>query len=265
MTPDIELEKIEYSKLNERPIEDIVTEDLEESIKSKGVIVPLIVRKTKGKYEIVAGQRRYTAAVNLGLKKVPCDVRDLTDDQVLIYSLVENEQRTNPDPIARAKAIKKLTDDYSFTIGKVGKELGVPERTIYDWLTPLKLIDTLQKKMSSAPDAKDQTNLSFSKGREIASRFKEPELQEKAFELVKDVSSRDDRSKLLNGLSVYPEKEVEEIEKEVLYKPSGALLDVWFNAEVMQALDKVCEERSSARDEMIQLMVQTWLENEGYL
>jgi len=92
-------------------------EQLKQSIKKSGVIEPLIIRKsdTTGKPEVVVGQRRFIAAKQLGMKKIPCIWKELSDSEALEYSLIENLQRKDLDAIDIAEGLKKLYDMWSVT------------------------------------------------------------------------------------------------------------------------------------------------------
>ena len=86
-------------------------EQLSESIKENGIIQPIIVeKKGEGRYEIVAGERRWRAAKKAGLKEIPAIVRDYTDQQRLVVALLENVQREDLNPIEEAQAYKELID-----------------------------------------------------------------------------------------------------------------------------------------------------------
>src|SRR5690348_13881750 len=93
-------------------IEEQPLEDLAQSIRSHGVIQPIIVRRVGERYEIVAGERRWRAAQRAGLLKVPIAVRDIQDDDLLAVALIENVQRENLNPIEEAQAYRRLADEF---------------------------------------------------------------------------------------------------------------------------------------------------------
>ena len=86
--------------------------DLSESIKQVGVLQPLLVLDKKDYYEIIAGERRWRAAKLAGLKEVPVRIMNLTDQEVVEISLVENIQRENLNPIEEAFAYKRLLTEF---------------------------------------------------------------------------------------------------------------------------------------------------------
>ena len=96
-------------------------EDLTNSIKERGIIQPIIVRKSKkhsNKYEIVAGERRWLAAQKVGLHDVPIIILDLNDNEALEVSIVENIQRDDLNIIEEAKGYKRLKDEFGYDYQK---------------------------------------------------------------------------------------------------------------------------------------------------
>ena len=89
-------------------IDDDRIEELARSIRSNGIIQPIVVRKTADGYEIVAGERRWRAAQRAGLLKVPVVVRDIPEDKLLAVALIENIQREDLNPIEEAIAYRRL-------------------------------------------------------------------------------------------------------------------------------------------------------------
>ena len=119
-------------------------QELTESIKSAGVIGPLVVRPQGENYEIVAGERRYRAAMNAGIEKVPCIVRDLNDTEAYELSLVENIQRDDLDPIEEAMAYKHLMDVYGYTYREFKQAIGKSQGYINERIQLLNLPDKIK-------------------------------------------------------------------------------------------------------------------------
>ncbi|MBV9673661.1 MAG: ParB/RepB/Spo0J family partition protein [Verrucomicrobia bacterium] len=88
-------------------------QELVDSIREHGIIQPLIVRKVNGRFELIAGERRWRAASQLGLKEAPAIVREASDRDVLELALIENLQREDLNPIEEAHAYQRLVDDFS--------------------------------------------------------------------------------------------------------------------------------------------------------
>ncbi len=102
-------------------------EDLSKSIRERGVVQPIIVRNSKtkeGKYEIVAGERRWLASQNAGLNEIPAVVIEADDLKSLEFAIVENVQRHDLNPIEEAEGYKKLMDDFGYDQDKVSKFIG---------------------------------------------------------------------------------------------------------------------------------------------
>ena len=123
---------------------------LVESIKTHGVITPLIVTpKPDGKYMIIAGERRYRAATAAGLVSVPVCVRECTQVQIDELSLIENIQREDLNPMEVARAIKKLMDDYGYTQEEAAERIGKARPTVANLLRLMDLTDAVQKMVES--------------------------------------------------------------------------------------------------------------------
>ncbi|MBE6062015.1 MAG: ParB/RepB/Spo0J family partition protein [Clostridium butyricum] len=105
--------------------------ELTESIKTHGIIQPLILRKVNSdQYTIVAGERRWRAAKIAGLKEVPAIIMELTESEILEISLIENIQRQDLNPIEEAIAYKKLIDDFKMTHEQLSKRIGKSRTSI---------------------------------------------------------------------------------------------------------------------------------------
>ena len=113
-----------------QPRKHFSTESLEEltnSIKERGVIQPIVVRPDKtndGKYEIIAGERRWLASQNAGLHEVPVVILDVDDIKSLEFAIVENVQRQDLNPIEEAKGYQRLVDDFNYNQDKLSKFIG---------------------------------------------------------------------------------------------------------------------------------------------
>ena len=117
-------------------------EELSNSIKEQGVIQPIVVRPDKssdGKYEIVAGERRWLASQNAGLHEVPVVVVDVDDVKSLELSIVENVQRHDLNPIEEARGYQKLIDEFSYNQDKLSKFIGKSRSYIANSLRLLSL------------------------------------------------------------------------------------------------------------------------------
>ncbi len=120
--------------------------ELARSIEKNGVLQPIIVRQRQdGKYEIVAGERRWRAARIAGLKKIPAIIKDLEDSEVLQIALIENLQRQDLDPIEEALAYKDLMDRFGFTQNEIAELVGKDRATVTNRLRLLNLSEGVIK------------------------------------------------------------------------------------------------------------------------
>ena len=120
----VDINKVEPNREQPRKLfnEDALLE-LSESIKQYGVLSPLLVQKRKDYYEIIAGERRWRAAKKAGLKEVPVIIRDLSEQEIVEISLIENIQREDLNPIEEALAYRRLLEEFDL------KQDEVAERT----------------------------------------------------------------------------------------------------------------------------------------
>ena len=115
---DVDIDLLRPNKFQPRThMDDARIEDLSRSIKSNGVIQPIVVRQTDSGYEIVAGERRWRASQRAGLLKVPVVVRDIPEERLLAAALIENIQREDLNPIEEAQAYRRLADEFSAHAG----------------------------------------------------------------------------------------------------------------------------------------------------
>ena len=127
-------------------------EDLTKSIKERGMIQPIIVRKSnndKSKFEIIAGERRWLAAQRAGLHDVPVVVTDVDDLKSLEFAIVENVQRHDLNPLEEAQGYKRLIDEFSYDQEKVSKFIGKSRSYIANSLRILTLPEEVIKLIES--------------------------------------------------------------------------------------------------------------------
>lgn len=124
-------------------------DELARSIKTHGVIQPIVVRKQGSHFEVVAGERRWRAARIAGLTKVPCIVRELTDEQNMLVAIIENVQREDLNPVEEARGIRTMIEDYALTQDEVAKAVSKSRPYITNALRMLKLPDTVLDLVSS--------------------------------------------------------------------------------------------------------------------
>ena len=129
-------------------IDEINLEDLTNSIKERGIIQPIIVRKSNddnSKFEIIAGERRWLAAQKAGLHNVPVVITEADDLKSLEFAIVENVQRYDLNPLEEAQGYKRLIDEFSYDQEKVSKFIGKSRSYIANSLRILTLPDDVIK------------------------------------------------------------------------------------------------------------------------
>lgn len=114
------------------------------SIRSEGIIQPLVLRKEKEKYQLIAGERRLRAAREAGLKKVPAVVREANDEQMLALALVENIQRQDLGPMEKAEAFQRLSSEFGLTQEEMGNKVGMSRSSVANFQRLLELPDRVQ-------------------------------------------------------------------------------------------------------------------------
>jgi ParB family chromosome partitioning protein len=114
-------------------------EELARSIRSNGIIQPIVVRKADTGYEIVAGERRWRAAQRAGLLKVPIVIRDIPDERLLAAALIENLQREDLNPIEEAHAYRKLADEFHLTQEQIADAVGKDRSSVANMTRLLRL------------------------------------------------------------------------------------------------------------------------------
>ena len=133
-------------------------DELTNSIKERGIIQPIIVRKQSDKYEIVAGERRWQAAQNAGLHEVPIVEIEADDLKSLEFAIVENVQRDDLNPIEEASGYKRLIDEFDYDQDKVAKFIGKSRAHITNCLRllslPVEVIKLIEEKKLSQGHAK---------------------------------------------------------------------------------------------------------------
>jgi ParB family chromosome partitioning protein len=122
--------------------------ELVESIRQHGIIQPLVVRPAKDGYEIVAGERRWRAARELALGKVPAVIRDYTDAQIMQIALIENIQRHDLNPIEEALAFKQLLEEGGLTQEEVAQKIGRSRPAVANALRLLHLPEKIRELVS---------------------------------------------------------------------------------------------------------------------
>ena len=124
---------------------------LADSISVNGIIQPLSVRRAvDGKYEIIAGERRYRAALIVGLRRIPCFLHNADRQTAAVYSIVENLQRSDLGLFEEAEALEKLTTVYGMSQSETAAKLGIAQSTLSNKLRILKLDEKIRERIEKA-------------------------------------------------------------------------------------------------------------------
>lgn len=123
-------------------------EELKQSILEHGVLQPILVRKSIKGYDIIAGERRYRAALEAGLKTIPAVERSFSDQTMMEVALIENVQREDLNPLEIAEAYQKIMDKYSLTQEEMSKKMGKSRSLIANYLRLLQLPNEVKEFVS---------------------------------------------------------------------------------------------------------------------
>jgi ParB family transcriptional regulator, chromosome partitioning protein len=118
-------------------------EELARSIRTSGIVQPLVVRRIGSRYQLIAGERRWRAAQRAALARVPAIVRDVRDEMALEMTLVENLQREDLNPVEQARAFQRLTDEFHLTQEEAAERTGKDRATIANSVRILRLEDSI--------------------------------------------------------------------------------------------------------------------------
>ncbi len=144
-TPKDQIVELELSSLRANPyqprkvFDQEKLQELSESIKTYGVVQPIIVKKSVKGYEIIAGERRFKASALAGLEKIPAIIKDFTDSEMMEIAVLENLQRENLNPLEEAEAYEKLLTTLKITHEELGRRLGKSRTYITNTVGLLKL------------------------------------------------------------------------------------------------------------------------------
>jgi ParB family chromosome partitioning protein len=181
-------------------VDDQRLEELAQSIRSNGVIQPILVRKVGDRFQVIAGERRWRAALKAGLLRVPIVVRDVAQGQersLLEMALVENIQRENLNPIDEALAYRRLVAEFQLTQEQIASAVGKDRATVANFLRLLKLPDEVRADVASGA-------LSMGHARALVALTDEAELRRTARDVVARGLSVRDTEALVKKISSTP-------------------------------------------------------------
>ncbi len=142
----VNITKVEPNREQPRKnFDEDALEELAESIKQFGLLQPILVQDRKTYYEIIAGERRWRAAKRAGLKEVPVIIKNLTEQEIVEISLIENIQREDLNPIEEAQAYKRLLTEFNLKQDEVAERVAKSRTAVTNSMRLLKLCDNVQQ------------------------------------------------------------------------------------------------------------------------
>jgi ParB family transcriptional regulator, chromosome partitioning protein len=187
---EVPIDLIDRSPLQPRThFDETKLDELAKSISANGVVQPVLLRRKGPRFELIAGERRWRAAQQAGLTKIPAVVREVADENVLEIALIENIQREDLNPIEEAKAYQKLIETLGLTQESVAVKVGRDRSYITNYLRLLKLPDDIQSLVQvgrlSTGHARTLLGLEHSDlQRRVARRILEQDLSVRATEQI---------------------------------------------------------------------------------
>jgi ParB/RepB/Spo0J family partition protein len=189
--PDVDLKKIEPNKLNPRlKFTKSGLDDLAASIRQYGILEPILVRPINSHYQVVVGERRYRAAQQAGLDKVPVVVGSYSDEEVMEINLIENVQREDLSAVEKAKlcqALRERWPDHYPTWERIAQRIGVESATVRTWVRTLGLPEEVQERI--APRERQRVpegKIDYQTALRVAEQITEPERQREVVETIAD-------------------------------------------------------------------------------
>jgi ParB family transcriptional regulator, chromosome partitioning protein len=193
-----------------RQMDDGRLDDLARSIKSNGVIQPIVVRRMGDRFHIIAGERRWRAAQKAGLQRVPVVVREIVAGQersLLEMALIENIQRENLNPIDEAQAYRRLTEEFQLTQDEIASAVGKDRATVANFLRLLKLPEDVRADVATG-------NLSMGHARALLALPKEGDQRRLARDVIaRSLSVRETESMVRKAVETEVRKPAEEAAK----------------------------------------------------
>jgi len=172
---------------------DVKMAELVASIKEKGIIQPLVVRRQDDYYQIIAGERRWRAAQKAGLESVPVVIQDVAEDSALEIALIENIQREDLNPLEEAGAYRHLMDSFDLLQEEVAKRVGKDRSTVANALRLLRLPEKVK-------DDLIESRLSMGHARALLALENEEDIVEASHQIIRKKLSVRETEKLIKKI-----------------------------------------------------------------
>jgi ParB/RepB/Spo0J family partition protein len=279
----IELSKLYVGKANVRKNPGDVRE-LAESIREKGVLEPILVRPVGARYELVIGSRRFAAAKEVGVKKIPAVVREMDDEEAIVASLIENIQRRDIEPEEEYDALMELRRLNPKSYGsaeQIAKALGKSRKYVEDRISAVEVVRSLRKeakadievKQAPRPEERREGVLPVKHATFLYKAQEAPTVQElprkeqfkKLTQLAHTIAElpRPEAETVVSHFVMAPQRPMEKIAKEAVSLHT-VKLEIVLDPRVADALRKAAEDRGATMEAIAALALHSWLRQQGY-
>jgi ParB family chromosome partitioning protein len=225
-------------RMNDKGIDELAA-----SIGEKGLLQPIILKRKEKVYEIIAGERRYRAAILAGLREVPAMVRDVDDREALEIALMENLQREDLNPLEVAAVYERFVEEFAYTHEEVARKMGVDRSSVTNCLRLLKLPDWVRELMTDGKLTQGHGRVILSlKNEREQKRFVEKVLREgtSVRELERQARKKVDPRE--PGVSLLEEELVKALQTKVnitLRKNRGKIIIEFYSREDLERLSEL--------------------------
>ena len=279
----VELSKLFVGKANVRKNAGDVRE-LKESIIEMGVLEPVLARPVGTKYELIIGSRRFAAAKEAGLKRIPAVVREMSDEEAIVVSLVENIQRRDIEPEEEYDALMELRRLNPKSYGsaeQLARALGKSRKYVEDRINAVEVVRSLRKEAKADIEVRQAPRLEerregvlpvkhatyLHKAQEAPSVQELPRREQvkKLAELAHTIAEmpRPEAENVVSHFVMAPERPVEKIVKEAVSLHT-VRLEIVLDPRVADALRKAAEDRGTTMEAIAALALHSWLRQQGY-
>ncbi len=279
----VELSKLFVGRINVRKNPGDVR-DLADSIREKGVLEPVLARPVGTRYELVIGSRRFAAAKEAGLKRIPAVIKDMGDEEAIVVSLIENVQRRDIEPEEEYDALmelRKLNPKSYGSAEQLAKALGKSRRYVEDRINAVEVVRSLRKevkadievKQAPRPEERREGVLPVKHATFLHKAQEAPSVQElprkeqfkKLTELAHTIADlpRPEAENVVTHFVMAPQRSVERIVKEATSLHT-VKLEVVLDPRVADALRRAAEDRGATMEAIAALALHSWLRQQGY-
>lgn len=225
-------------RMNEKGIDELAA-----SIGEKGLLQPIILKRKEKVYEIIAGERRYRAAILAGLREVPAMVRDVDDKEALEIALMENLQREDLNPLEIAAVYERFVEEFAYTHEEVARKMGVDRSSVTNCLRLLKLPDWVRELMTDGKLTQGHGRVILSlKNEREQKRFVERVLREGTSVRELERQARKKADPREPGVSLLEEALVKALQTKVnitLRKNRGKIIIEFYSREDLERLSEL--------------------------